>query len=30
MVKGCEKKYAPAKKLLEQVQKWYQKHATKI
>jgi hypothetical protein len=29
MVKGHEKKYAQAKKFLEQVQKWYEKHANK-
>jgi Zn finger protein HypA/HybF involved in hydrogenase expression len=29
MVKGCEEKYAQTKKLLEQVQKWYEKHANK-
>jgi uridine kinase len=29
MVKGCVKKYAQAKKLLEQVQKQYEKHANK-
>jgi hypothetical protein len=29
MVKGCEKKNIQAKELLEQVQKWYEKHANK-
>jgi uncharacterized protein YecT (DUF1311 family) len=29
MVKGLEEKYAQAKKLLEQAQKWYEKHVNK-
>jgi hypothetical protein len=29
MVKGCEEKYAQAKKLLEHAQKWYEKHVNK-
>jgi hypothetical protein len=30
MVKGCEKKYAQVKKLLDQAQKQCEKHANKI
>ncbi len=29
MVKGHKERYAQAKKLLEQAQKWYEKHANK-
>jgi hypothetical protein len=29
IAKGCEELYTQAKKFLEQVQKWYDKHANK-